>query len=238
MIAEGLADAGWFVELAARREPAVDETVAAIGPDRCHGTAVDLTDEDWMSRFVDGVATRHDGVELLVNNAGTSRITPIDGEHTMARWDRVLRLNVSVPFLLTIRLLPLLEASWQISGQRARVVNIGSVDGLRPPEHDAYAYAASKAALHHLTKMLAPKLGPRGVLVNTLAPSIFRGRLAEALGNGREDDYARLNPTGRIGEPADMVGAVLFLASEQSSFVNGAVIPLDGGVANLVKGTV
>jgi NAD(P)-dependent dehydrogenase (short-subunit alcohol dehydrogenase family) len=150
----------------------------------------------------------------------------------MAQWDRVLRLNVTVPFLLTQQLLPLLTRSATATGSPGRVVNIGSIDGLRAPEHDAFAYAASKAALHHLTQMLAPKLGRCGVLVNALAPSAFETRMSQqgALGD-RTDDMAAANPLGRIGQPDDIVGAVVFLASDESGYVNGAVIPVDGGIS-------
>jgi NAD(P)-dependent dehydrogenase (short-subunit alcohol dehydrogenase family) len=111
-------------------------------------------------------------------------------------------------------------------------VNIGSIDGLRPPEHDAFAYAASKAALHHLTQMLAPRLGPRGVVVNALALSAFHGKMSEELRAGRVATLTNANPLGRLGEAADIVGTVLFLMSDDSAFINGAVIPLDGGIRN------
>lgn len=224
LIAEGLAAAGAFVEVVARRPLELAETEAAIGTDRCRGIAADLGTDDGIDAVVTALTARHDHIDLLVNNAATSRWSAIDADdHSFARWDTVLRLNVAAPFLLIVRLLSLLEPG-------GRVVNIGSIDGMRPPDHDAHAYAASKAALHHLTQMLAPKLGRRGVLVNVLAPSAFRSRMSEELVGGREDALAATNPLGRLGEAADIVGAVRFLASDASAFVNGAVIPLDGGV--------
>ena len=144
----------------------------------------------------------------------------------MGSWDRVMRLNVTVPFLLTVELLPLLMA-----GERSRVINIGSIDGLRVPEHDAFAYASSKAALHHLTQMLAGKLGPRGVRVNAIAPCLFQTRMSAERLDGKVPQMAALNPLGRVGQSDDILGLVDFLLSPQSDFVNGAVIPLDGGVS-------
>jgi NAD(P)-dependent dehydrogenase (short-subunit alcohol dehydrogenase family) len=232
MLAEGLAARGVRIEIAGRSEGPLAETVAAIGEDRCAATATDLRTEEGISTLVDAVASRHDRVDGLINNAATSRFTPLDGEHSMAQWDRLLRLNVTVPFLLTVRLLPLLAAGWAADGRRGHVINIGSIDGLRPPEHDAYAYAVSKAALHHLTQVLAPRLAPRGVLVNALAPSAFLTTMSTAHLGDRLQQSAAMNPMGRLGEPADIVGAAAFLLSDDSAFVNGAIIPVDGGVRN------
>jgi NAD(P)-dependent dehydrogenase (short-subunit alcohol dehydrogenase family) len=225
MLVEGLADAGAFVEVVARRPEELDETVSAVGPDRCRGVTADLASDDGIEAAVKEITAAHDSVHLLINNAATSRFSPLDAEdHSFARWDKIFRLNVAAPFLLTVRLLPLLEAG---SG---RVINIGSIDGMRPPDHDAHAYAASKAALHHLTQMLAPKLGRRGILINVLAPSAFASRMSSDLLAGREDELATANPLGRLGQPDDIVGVVRFMASDSSRFINGAVIPVDGSV--------
>ena len=226
ILAEGLAGSGAFVEVVARDKDELAETVAAIGADRCATTAADLNTEEGLAVVVEAMKARHGELHALINNAATSRITPLDGEHRLGSWDRVLRLNVTVPFLLTAELLPLLEAR---SG--GRVVNIGSIDGLRVPEHDAFAYASSKAALHHLTQMLAAKLGRRGVRVNAIAPCLFETRLSAERLDGKVDQMAALNPLGRVGAAGDIVGLVQFLLSPQSDFVNGAVIPLDGGVS-------
>jgi NAD(P)-dependent dehydrogenase (short-subunit alcohol dehydrogenase family) len=225
-LAEGLADAGAFVELVARDKDELAQAVEAIGPARCAATAADLGTEEGLAAVVAAVGTRHERLHGLINNAATSRLTPLEGgDHRMASWDRVLRLNVTVPFLLTVELLPLL-----VAGAPSRVINIGSIDGLRVPEHDAFAYAASKAGLHHLTEMLAAKLGARGVRVNAIAPSLFQTRMSAERLDGKLPHMAALNPLGRVGAADDVVGLVSFLLGPHSDFVNGAVIPLDGGV--------
>lgn len=227
ILAEGLAAAGAYVEVVARHEAELKETVEAIGAERCGATVADLGTEEGLAAVLDGLTARHGALDALINNAATSRITPLDGgDHRMGSWDRVLRLNVTVPFLLTVGLLPLLRAA-----NRGCVVNIGSIDGLRVPEHDAFAYASSKAALHHLTQMLAAKLGPRGVRVNAIAPSFFQTRMSAERVDGKVGRMAALNPLGRVGEERDILGLVEFLLSPQSDFISGAVIPLDGGVS-------
>jgi len=233
MLAVGLAAEGAFVELAARSQDLLAEVTEEIGTAACAANCVDLTTEEGVQALIDSVTTRHDHLDALVNNAATSRFSPIDsGEHSLAVWDRIFRLNVAVPFVLTAGLLPLLARTITVTGERGRVVNIGSIDGLRPPEHDAYAYAASKAALHHLTQMLAPQLGPRGVLVNALALSAFETRMSAERLQGMASQMATANPVGRLGSATDIIGAVTFLCSRESGFVNGAVIPLDGGIRN------
>ena len=226
MIAEGLIERGAQVEIVARREDEIAEASAALGPN-CTGVVADLATSEGLDAVVAGLHARHRSIDGIVHNAATSRFSPLDEpDATFERWDKVFRLNVTVPFLLTARLLPLLEASTV----GARVIAIGSIDGIRPPMHDAHAYAGSKAALHHVVQMLAPKLGRRGVRINVLAPSAITSRMSQDLLSGREEDLARLNPLGRLGERHDIVGAIAFLLSPDSDFVNGAVIPLDGAV--------
>ena len=233
MLAVGLTRHGAHVELVARSAALLDDLVERLGPERVSATVADLSTEEGVDAVVNAVSGRHGHLDALVNNAATSRITPIDSvEHELATWDRIFRLNVAVPFVLTVRLLPLLARARTITGDAGRVVNIGSIDGLRPPEHDAFAYAASKAALHHLTQMLAPQLARRDVLVNALALSAFRTRLSEERLDGVLPHMTAANPLGRLGEPDDIVGIVAFLCSAASAFVNGAVIPLDGGMRN------
>jgi NAD(P)-dependent dehydrogenase (short-subunit alcohol dehydrogenase family) len=110
------------------------------------------------------------------------------------------------------------------------VVNVGSIDGLRVPLMPTYAYSASKAGLHHLTRVLAKELGPRGVTVNAVAPGPFQTKMMAETLRRFGDEIAAAAPLGRIGRPDDMVGATLFLAGRAGAYVTGAVLPVDGGL--------
>jgi NAD(P)-dependent dehydrogenase (short-subunit alcohol dehydrogenase family) len=140
-----------------------------------------------------------------------------------------MALNVKAVFDLTRFLLPRLHEA-AAPGDPARVINVGSIDGLQVPLLETYAYSASKAAVHHLTRVLARKLAPR-VTVNAIAPGPFESRMmAETL--RRFGDGIRAScPLGRIGEPEDMAGVTIYLASRAGAYVTGAVIPVDGGIA-------
>ena len=115
----------------------------------------------------------------------------------------------------------------------ARVVNVGSIHGLHVPEQqlEVYAYAASKAALHHLTPVLAKRLGPHHVTVNAIAPGPFESRMMRATIETMGDELAAMSPLGRIGRPDDVAGLVIFLCARAGSYITGAVIPVDGGIA-------
>jgi NAD(P)-dependent dehydrogenase (short-subunit alcohol dehydrogenase family) len=125
--------------------------------------------------------------------------------------------------------LPLLEAAASDDAP-ATVINVGSIDGLRTPTHETYAYSTSKAALHHLTRVMAGHFGPRRITVNAIAPGPFESKMmAETLRQAKDVIIASC-PLERIGRPDDMAGVCLFLASRAGSYVNGAVIPVDGGI--------
>ena len=134
------------------------------------------------------------------------------------------------PFVLTQALLPLLEAAGT-ADDPARVINIGSIDGIQVPIMETYAYSSSKAAIHQLTRHLARQLGHRHITVNAVAPGPFESKMmAETLKNFG-DSIARSSPLNRIGRPDDMAGVAIFLASRAGSYITGAVIPVDGGIA-------
>jgi NAD(P)-dependent dehydrogenase (short-subunit alcohol dehydrogenase family) len=150
-----------------------------------------------------------------------------------AAWDKLLALNVKAVFHLTRALLPQLEAAAR-PGDPARVVNIGSIDGLHVPALETYAYSTSKAAVHHLTRVLARQLAPRKITVNAVAPGPFESKMmAETLERFR-DAIIGSCPMGRIGEPEDMAGVAIYLASRAGAYVTGAVIPVDGGIATTI----
>src|SRR5207249_2790174 len=142
-------------------------------------------------------------------------------------------LNVKSVFHLSRFLLPLLERAAR-PGDPARIINVGSIDGLHVPVLETYAYSASKAAVHHLTRVLARRLAPHGVTVNAVAPGPFESKMmAETLQRFRDAIVASC-PLGRIGEPEDMAGVAIYLASRAGAYLTGAVIPVDGGISTCV----
>jgi NAD(P)-dependent dehydrogenase (short-subunit alcohol dehydrogenase family) len=127
-------------------------------------------------------------------------------------------------------LLPRLEAAAS-PADPARVINVGSIDGLRVTELETYAYSASKAAVHHLTRVLARKLAARHVTVNAVAPGPFESKMTAWILEHSRAEIEAACPLGRIGEPEDMAGVAIYLASRAGAYLTGAVIPVDGGIA-------
>jgi NAD(P)-dependent dehydrogenase (short-subunit alcohol dehydrogenase family) len=152
-------------------------------------------------------------------------------EYDEAAFERVFSLNVKGVFHLTKYLRPLLEAR-ATAQEPSRVINIGSIDGLRVPAMETYAYSASKAAVHQLTRHLAKFLAPT-ITVNAIAPGPFESRMMHATIQAVGDDIVRAAPLKRIGRDSDMAGAAIFLASPAASYITGAVLPVDGGLATL-----
>lgn len=227
MIARGLLDAGASVVISSRDAAACDAAVAELS---AHGavTAVpaDLQSEAECLRLA---ATVQQPLHVLVNNAGATWGAPLE-EFPESAWDKVLNLNVKSPFFLTRALLPRLEEAAS-DDDPARVINIGSIDGLHVPSLNTYSYGASKAAIHHLTRHLARDLGSRRITVNAIAPGPFESKMMAATLSAFGDSIAASSPLGRIGRPDDMAGTAVFLASRAGSYVTGAVIPVDGGIA-------
>src|SRR5207249_2697654 len=124
---------------------------------------------------------------------------------------------------------PLLERGAR-PGDPARVINIGSIDGLQVPSLETYAYSSSKAAVHHLTRVLAHRLAPQNITVNAIAPGPFESKMMHETLERFRDAIIASCPLGRIGEPEDLAGAAIYLASRAGAYLTGAVIPVDGGI--------
>ena len=152
-------------------------------------------------------------------------------DYDEAAWERVLALNVKGVFHLTKFLVPLLEKAGTAE-EPARVINIGSIDGIHVPMLDTFAYSSSKAAVHQLTGHLARRLAPV-VTVNAIAPGPFESKMMAATLDAFGDQIAASAPLKRIGRPDDMAGTAIFLASRAGAYLTGAIIPVDGGIATV-----
>ncbi len=229
MIARGFVEAGAKVYISSRKKDVCDRVAAELSKSgTCISAPADLGTEAGARALADEVAAREPALHILVNNAGANWGAPL-AEYPDGAWDKVLALNVKSIFHLTRAMLPLLEKAAR-ADDPARVINIGSIDGLKVPLLETYAYSASKAAVHHLTRVLAIQLAPRHITVNAVAPGPFESKMmAETL--DRFGDAIRAScPLGRIGRPDDMAGVAIYLASRAGAYLTGVVIPVDGGI--------
>jgi NAD(P)-dependent dehydrogenase (short-subunit alcohol dehydrogenase family) len=232
MIAAGLVDAGVKVYIASRKAEDCAEVAAALSMrGECLAIPADLSTEAGCAGLARALADNEETLHLLVNNAGATWGAPLEA-HDEKAWERVLSLNVKGVFHLTRFLAPLLTASGT-ADDPSRVINLGSVDGLRVPQAENYAYATSKAAVHHLTRQLARTLAPL-VTVNALAPGPFESRMMAASLRAMSDQIIAKSPLRRLGRDDDVVGTTVFLASRAGSYLTGAVIPVDGGISTLL----
>jgi NAD(P)-dependent dehydrogenase (short-subunit alcohol dehydrogenase family) len=234
MTAEALVKAGATVVIASRKLDACEEAAATLNALGATGSAValaaDISNEPDLLALSDDIARRYPRLSILINNAGTSWGAPLDAFPYPA-WDRVMSVNVAGMFTLTQKLLPVLSANAN-ADDPARVINLGSVMGAQPMGDRVYSYSASKAAVHHLTRILAKELAPRHITVNALAPGLFASRMT-AFATKDAERLPRIEhriPLHRLGRPEDIASAMLLLCGRGGSYVTGAIIPVDGGV--------
>jgi NAD(P)-dependent dehydrogenase (short-subunit alcohol dehydrogenase family) len=231
MIARGLVQAGARVIISSRKADDVEATaeeLAAIGD--CHAIPGDVATPEGATLLAQATRERFAELDILVNNAGVVWGAPLE-EFPAHGWEKVLHTNVQGVFDLTIALLPALRAAADAEDP-ARVINIGSIDGIRTPALENYSYSASKAAVHMLTRHLAKRLAGDHITVNAIAPGPFESKMTAFMfetPEAREMIDATV-PLGRAGRPEDAAGLTLFLSSRAGAYLTGTVIPLDGGI--------
>jgi NAD(P)-dependent dehydrogenase (short-subunit alcohol dehydrogenase family) len=231
MIAGGFVGAGARVYISSRNAEAGEAAAAELSEvGECFSLPADLSTESGCRGLAEELARREDRLHVLVNNSGNTWGAPLE-EFDDAAWERVLSLNVKGVFHTTKFLLPLLEAA-ATDDDPARVVNIGSIDGIHVPTLETYSYSASKAAVHQLTRHLARKLAPR-ITVNAIAPGPFQSKMMAATLDAFGAQIAASAPMKRIGRPDDMAGAAIYLASRAGAYLTGVILPVDGGIATV-----
>ena len=230
MISEGFVRAGAKVYISSRDASSCEnacQELNAHGPGSAYAIPANFYEEKECRRLADEIKRREKKLHVLINNSGSNWAAPY-GEYPDSAWIRVLTLNLQRVFTITQLLTPLLEEAGT-KGDPARVVNIGSIDGLRIPALETFAYSSSKAGLHHLSRALANHLGKRGITSNTIACGPFESKMMKATLEQFKDAIESGIPLGRIGSPEDVAGTCLYLSSRAGAYVNGATITLDGG---------
>jgi NAD(P)-dependent dehydrogenase (short-subunit alcohol dehydrogenase family) len=228
--AEALLSAGAHVLIASRKAEAcaaAARELSALGP--CEGFGGTVASEEGVAALTAETRRRTDKLDILVNNAGTTWGAPFETFEWKA-WERVFSVNVAGLFTLTRNLAPLLFQSGT-EERPANVINIGSVMGTVTQADRSYSYSASKAAVHHLTRILAADFAGRHVTVNAIAPGPFKSKMT-AFSLEKDEGLAAAThsvPMRRIGRPSDIAGTVLYLAGLGGAFTTGAIIPVDGG---------
>jgi NAD(P)-dependent dehydrogenase (short-subunit alcohol dehydrogenase family) len=230
MIASGFIDAGARVFISSRKAEVCDQVASELG-ERCVSVPADLSTMDGVQRLVDAVGEREDHLNILVNNAGAAWGAPLE-DFPESGFDKVWNLNVKGLFYLTTKFLPLLRKA-ATPDDPARVINIGSIDGIRVPWFENFSYSAAKAGVHMLTRHIAHKVAAENITVNAVAPGLFPSEMTKVVFAQPEttENVVQNIPLRRHGRAEDAAGVAIFLSSRAGSYLTGAVIPVDGGVS-------
>jgi NAD(P)-dependent dehydrogenase (short-subunit alcohol dehydrogenase family) len=231
MVARGLLLAGATVIVSSRKEAGVRQAAVELAEaGRVIGLPGDVSSPAGARELAQAVGAETDRLHVLVNSAGVTWGAPLE-DFPETGWDRVMHTNLEGLFHLTVACLPLLRAA-ATPDDPARVINLGSIHGLRTPAMENYSYTASKAAVHQLSRHLARRLAPEHITVNAIAPGPFASRMMKFIVDDpdlRDQAIAEV-PLGRLGRMEDVAGLVQFVSSRAGSYITGAVLPLDGGI--------
>ena len=228
MIAEGFVKNGAKTFITSRKADQCDETAKRLSNfGECISIPADLTDSNEIKKVKSKVESETNTLNILVNNAGAVWAADFDNFPENG-WDKVMDTNVKAMFFLTQQFIKLLEKNGT-NEDPSRIINIGSIDGLGIPRAETYSYPASKAAVHHLTKVMANRLAERNINVNAIAPGPFESQMMKSTLKSFSEEIINSVPRKRIGRPEDMAGASIFLSSKASAYITGIVMPVDGG---------
>ena len=235
MIAAGFLANGAKVYISSRKAEVCDATAERLAKEyggECFSIPADLSNLEGISALANELSSKEKSLDILVNNAGASWGEPIE-DYSELGWDKVMDTNVKGIFFLTQQLLPLLRES-RTADNTSRVINIGSIDGIKTGTFDAFSYGPSKAAVHHLTRVLAARLIKDHIIVNAIAPGPFpTWMLSTGVGGGGDTDIdwsavGQSNPSGRVGDAEDIAGLAIFLSSRAGAYTVGQTIACDG----------
>lgn len=238
MIATGFLRQGATVYISGRKavecDAAAKEMAAETGHvGKCVSIPADLSRPEGIAALVATLKSYESKLDILVNNAGVTSFEPF-ADFSQNNWDMVVDLNMKTPFFLTQSLYTELQESARqaadsMGSQCAKVINIASIDGVSLNRKETYSYVASKAGLIHLTKRMALKLAPEGIIVSAIAPGAFASDM-NTDARDQTEEIAKLIPSRRIGTMQDMAGAAIFLASRAGDYMVGSTLIMDGGV--------
>ena len=231
MITAGFLANGAKVYISARKAPALVEKAKELSDkynQECIPIPCDLSSMNGIEEFTNEIQNKEKGIDFLINNAGAAWGEPLES-FSEGGWDKVMDLNVKSIFFMIQKFLDLLKKN-TTPDNPARIINIGSIDGINTPYYENYSYSVAKSAVHKLTSVLAAKLIKDNIICNAIAPGPFPSKM---LGSAVEHDYSvisKKNPSGRVGMPEDIAGLAIFLASKASEYTVGEVISCDGGL--------
>eukprot|EP00931_Biecheleriopsis_adriatica_P036196 TRINITY_DN20858_c0_g2_i1.p1 TRINITY_DN20858_c0_g2~~TRINITY_DN20858_c0_g2_i1.p1 ORF type:complete len:276 (-),score=44.70 TRINITY_DN20858_c0_g2_i1:43-870(-) len=231
MLATAYVQNGATVYMFSRRpEEGVAETLNKKGPGRAVAMVCDVADEERVQQVAAEIAKLEpDGIHVLINNSGAVWAAPFDST-PKSSFDKLLSVNVTGLFMVSQAFAPLLEKTAKPLDP-ARIINIASIDGIRTPAFEEYAYCASKSAVLHLTRIMSAHLAPRHITCNAISPGLFPSKMsAQVVKLAGDTATTDMIPQKRLGRPEDIAAVCLFLSGPGGAYTSGANIVVDGGL--------